>query len=219
MEQERFINRLREIIKFKFDMSIKRYAEVANISESLLGKYLKGETEPGLTNIFRLANAANMSLSDLFSEKTYQELTTHEFDLINIPVYECRLPSEGETAKEMVSTKNVIAFRYDWIKTRYRADIDDLFLMFVEGDSMEPTLRHRDIILVNKREALHVRDGIYVLRIDGNLQAKRIARLGGQTVRIISDNPTYPFMDRKIGSLTKDETEIIGRVIWLGRQL
>lgn len=219
MTHEKFINRLREIIKFKFEMSIKKYAEIANINESLLGKYLKGNADPGLTNIEKLAKAANLSLSEFFLDKPYQEIITHETEMVTIPVYDIRASAGGGAINETAQIKDVVAFRYDWIKTRYRANISDLFLMFVDGDSMEPTLRHRDIILVNKREAEYIRDGIYVLKTDGNLQAKRIARLGGHIIKIISDNPTYPSQEKKIEKLLENEIQIIGKVIWLGRQL
>ncbi len=87
----------------------------------------------------------------------------------------------------------------------------------VEGDSMAPTLNAGDDILVDP-DALGdgLRDGIYVLRVDGALLVKRLAihPFGGR-VTVQSDNPNYPdWPDRSL-----DELICIGRVIWAGRRI
>ncbi len=87
----------------------------------------------------------------------------------------------------------------------------------VEGDSMMPTLADGDDILVDRSDAAdRLRDGIYVLRIDGALNVKRIA-VGPvrRTVSVTSDNPAYPgWPDCDLGAI-----DLIGRVIWMGRRL
>ena len=57
-----------------------------------------------------------------------------------------------------------------------------------------------------------LRDGVYVLRVDGALMVKRLAREGdGFAVR--SDNPHAGPVDLAGG------VEVIGRVLWTGRRL
>ena len=82
----------------------------------------------------------------------------------------------------------------------------------VEGDSMDPTLRDGDEILVD-RTPRPLRAGIHVLRLDDVLLVKRVER-AGDSLRLISDNRAYPEVERGAG-----EVEIVGRVVWKGGRL
>ena len=82
----------------------------------------------------------------------------------------------------------------------------------VEGDSMDPTLRDGDEILVD-RTPRQLRAGIHVLRLDDVLLVKRVER-AGDALRLISDNRAYPEIER-----AANEVEIVGRVVWKGGRL
>ncbi|RYD90441.1 MAG: helix-turn-helix transcriptional regulator, partial [Sphingomonadales bacterium] len=89
-----------------------------------------------------------------------------------------------------------------------------LSIIRVAGDSMEPTLRDGDDILVD-RSVSTVRPGaIHVLRVDDMLLVKRLVREGGAYV-IRSDNPA--FADVRIEDTAS--MTVIGRVLWCGRRL
>ena len=94
---------------------------------------------------------------------------------------------------------------------------DALSIIRVAGDSMEPTLRDGDDILVD-RSAVTLRSGaIHVLRIDGLLVVKRLVRKPGSPLPFIvrSDNPAYP----DIEDFDPASAQLIGRVLWCGRRL
>ena len=89
-----------------------------------------------------------------------------------------------------------------------------LSIIRVIGDSMEPTLRDGDDILVD-RDLSSARSGaIHVLRIDGMLVVKRLIREGGAYV-VRSDNPAYA--DIRVDDPAS--AQVIGRVLWCGRRL
>jgi len=68
-----------------------------------------------------------------------------------------------------------IGFGPQWLK-RLGADPGQLSLVQVDGDSMDPTLCDGDDIMVDHGAARrHLRDGIYVLRMDDVLLVKRVA--------------------------------------------
>jgi phage repressor protein C with HTH and peptisase S24 domain len=98
---------------------------------------------------------------------------------------------------------------------RLTADPKSVSVIRVEGDSMVPTLADGDDILVD-RSAAPLRDGIYVLRIDGALNVKRLAiNPTPGHVAIHSDNPAYPsWPDCELAAI-----DVIGRVVWVGRRL
>ncbi|HVM37112.1 MAG TPA: S24 family peptidase [Sphingomicrobium sp.] len=113
--------------------------------------------------------------------------------------------------------KPYFAFDERWLKALTASPARQLSIIRVEGDSMAPTLRAGDDILVDLGECQErLRDGIYVLRVDDALVVKRIALhpVGGQ-VTVQSDNPAYPDWP----DCGLDEIKVIGRVIWAGRKI
>jgi phage repressor protein C with HTH and peptisase S24 domain len=123
----------------------------------------------------------------------------------------------GSVAPGMPEPMHRVLFRLDWIRRVTATPIDHLIVLDVDGDSMEPTLRSGDNCLVDLRQrAPGRRDGLYGINRDGELQVKRVAAhpVTG-LLTISSDNPAYPrWVDILPGSI-----DIIGRVIWIGRQL
>jgi hypothetical protein len=93
---------------------------------------------------------------------------------------------------------------------------DRLSVIRVDGDSMVPTLWDGDEVLVDREDAAgRLRDGIYVLRIEGSLVVKRLAVGPGGRLSVASDNSAYQsWPDLEPGSV-----EPIGRVVWFGRRL
>ncbi|WP_456296835.1 peptidase [Vibrio sp. AK197] len=67
-------------------------------------------------------------------------------------------------------------------------------IIYVDGDSMEPTLSHGDRLLVDIRELQHpVTNGVYVIRIDEAVYVKRLRwDIANGVYNIISDNANYP---------------------------
>ncbi|MFA7585367.1 MAG: S24 family peptidase [Novosphingobium sp.] len=83
----------------------------------------------------------------------------------------------------------------------------------VEGDSMEPTLRDGDEILVD-REVRSLRDGIHVVRVGDAVMVKRLDTGRPGTIALLSDNPAYRAIE-----LPMADVHVIGRVVWKGGRL
>ena len=83
----------------------------------------------------------------------------------------------------------------------------------VTGDSMEPTLRDGDEILVD-RAPRALRDGIHVVRVDDAVLVKRLDMARAGTIALISDNPAYRPLE-----LASRAVEVIGRVVWKSGRL
>jgi len=105
-----------------------------------------------------------------------------------------------------------LRFSQRWLRT-LGLDPAHLSVIEVAGDSMEPTLRDGDEILVD-RSGRPWRDGIHVVRIDDVLLVKRLEQGAAGTIRVISDNPAYANTDR-----ARDEVTIVGRVVWKGGRI
>lgn len=116
----------------------------------------------------------------------------------------------AHAAEEIPSGR--LRFSNRWLKTQ-GLEPAMLSVIEVEGDSMEPTLRDGDEILVD-RTPRPLRSGIHVIRMDDVLLVKRLESGPGGTLRVISDNAAYPRMER-----SAQDVEIVGRVVWKGGRL
>jgi hypothetical protein len=76
------------------------------------------------------------------------------------------------------------------------------------GQSMAPTIKHRDPLLVDVSVREFVGDGIYMFSWDGHLYIKRLQWMGEDRIKMISDNPRHP-----PETIRADETYIQARVL------
>ncbi len=109
-----------------------------------------------------------------------------------------------------------MAFDAQWLR-QLGVKPQRVSIIRVDGESMAPTLSDGDDIMVDHDDgADRLRDGVYVLRLDGVLMVKRIAMgpMRGH-FSVVSDNPHYPDWSDIDPALV----EIIGRVVWTGRRL
>lgn len=110
-----------------------------------------------------------------------------------------------------------MAFRRYWVENYLHASPADLAVISVKGDSMEGLLNNKDVILLNTADNQPT-SGLYVLRVEGDLIVKRVQRLPGATLRVISANEAYPTFEVDLNNPPND-FDIIGRVVWYGRQI
>ena len=107
-----------------------------------------------------------------------------------------------------------LAFRNDWLE-KY-GGVNQLVALEVEGDSMAPELKEKDVVLINKNiKEVSLGGGIYAIKWKGNILAKRL-QVNPQTgtVLIKSDNPSYETLETNL-----DDIEIEGKIIWFGREI
>ncbi len=110
----------------------------------------------------------------------------------------------------------VMAFDAQWLRG-LGVKPQRVSIIRVDGESMAPTLSDGDEIMVDHEDdAERLRDGVYVLRLDGVLMVKRVA-IGPRRDRfsILSDNPHYPNWT----DIDPAFILIVGRVVWTGRRL
>lgn len=102
-----------------------------------------------------------------------------------------------------------LRFSSRWLK-EHGFEPGQLSVIAVEGDSMEPTLRDGDEILVD-RTSRPLRAGIHIIRVDDVLLVKRIEPGAAGRITVISDNAAYGRSEHEAG-----EIEVLGRVVWKG---
>lgn len=228
---EGFHSRLRTILdKFR---SVNAFANAAGISPSGLNRLLDGGY-PTLPILVALAKAGDVSVEWLSTggeqvsaslptkmdstSLTVTDVKGNEVDLdefVFVPRYNIAAAAGFGAWNDDETPMFTVSFRRYWVTNHLKADPSKLSVISVYGDSMEGVLNDKDIILINHDDR-EPREGIYVLRIDGQLIVKRVQRLPGSILRITSTNPAYePFsvdMNNVLGDFA-----VVGKVVWYGR--
>lgn len=73
----------------------------------------------------------------------------------------------------------------------HQANINDIAAINVIGDSMEPTLLDREVILFDMTLKEITKDGVFVVSSPSGLFVKRLAKKIDGSVELISDNKNY----------------------------
>lgn len=110
----------------------------------------------------------------------------------------------------------LLALSETWTREVLKAHPADLHIVSVDEDSMEPTLRPGDLVLVHTSNCLPTREGVYVLDMEGVLLLRRVQFMS-QCLRLFSDNPVYESC--LIHREEMDMVHILGRVVCMFRPL
>lgn len=109
-------------------------------------------------------------------------------------------------------------FHRAWIEKKLRTSPENLRVIFVGGDGMEPTLGEHDMALVDIARKTPAPPGIFAISDGTGLTVKRLEHLGEKDgkamIRVGADNPRYGNYEWPLESLG-----IVGRVVWFARQL
>uniref|UniRef100_UPI0035CA80C6 S24 family peptidase n=1 Tax=uncultured Sphingomonas sp. TaxID=158754 RepID=UPI0035CA80C6 len=212
--------RLAKAIEYR-NVSPKALARTAGLGETVVRDILQGMTKDiKLGTVEKLARALGLSLADLLpgaldSPPVPGEEPDDRRDTVEIASLDLSLSmGPGTLIEEFIENE---PFRMSlWlVQMITRTPSDRLRLVRGIGDSMEPTLRTGDHILVDINErALSRINGIYWIDFDGSHGIKRLRPAGKGRIMVISDNPVAP--DFEVASA---ELRIQGRVIWYGREL
>lgn len=94
---------------------------------------------------------------------------------------------------------------------------NSLAVVPVKGDSMEPTLRSGDRVLIDMGDKNVSQGGLFVLWDGAGRVVKRVERVPGTkppTLALISDNPLHSKYQ-----VSANDVDIVGRVVWAARRL
>lgn len=121
---------------------------------------------------------------------------------------------DGSVAEDYPDVE-LIPFSLNFLKTVARGPTDALFLATGWGDSMEPTLRRDDLVLIDTaQKRIGLTDQIWALTYAGAGMIKRLRPITSGRILIMSDNPSVPPQE-----VDQDEIHIVGKVVWSARMM
>ncbi len=129
------------------------------------------------------------------------------------PIPLARLAANGMAALEILGPG---PFACDTAWLRERSAPDSVRLLRISGHAMHPSLREGDLVLLDTSRREVLEGGVHLLRLEGQFMIKRLAKRPG-TLLLISDNaPLYPPLELPHPDA---RLEILGRIVWLGRDV
>lgn len=210
-KDEAFIERLRELAS-KVG-SANALAKAAGISQSGIQRYLNGG-EPSRKALVAIASAGGVSIDWLATGRgaindAAEDLSGMK-DYAFVPLYDAQCSAGDGAWNENSRVLTHLSFtRYSLRKQGLTPE--HLSAIRVDGDSMEPVLNSGDTVLIDHTRTTIEGEGIYVLRLDGHLYAKRLQR-NFDGVVIISENKHYQPIN--VPRDRMDELQVIGRAVW-----
>ena len=85
-----------------------------------------------------------------------------------------------------------INFDLDWIQSRLPDhSLEDLNIVFISNDSMFPTLKSGDLLIVDSSMNIFTNDGIYLIESSAGIFIKRIYKNMNGSLLVKSDNIAY----------------------------
>ena len=137
-------------------------------------------------------------------------------DIAMVPRLEVQASAGPGTLVEHEDAIGVMAFEATWLR-RKGIDPTAARALTVRGDSMEPTIRSGDVLLVDTSKRRVEDNGIYVVVSGGYVLVKRVHPRRDGSMMLISDNQAYPPED--VPSHEATDFSVAGRVMWFGRSI
>ena len=168
-------------------------AKKSGVTQSTIGRILRGEVDPQSDNLERLALAFGMAYSTLAAIAEGGE--AGDAESVNFPTAQIprRVPllSFAQAGRLADSTRlDQLSDATDWIEFPKKRHGVRTIAMRVSGESMEPTYRHGDIIYVDPDVApVHGKD--VVIRLGNDMILKRLV-VEGERRFLKPLNPNWP---------------------------
>ncbi len=129
------------------------------------------------------------------------------FDLLNVRA----AAGNGYSAVEFPEVVNKLHVLESWAKLNLPVDLANIKVITARGTSMQGTIENGDVLFVDSSVRSYDGDGIYVIARGADIQVKRLQRLNGDVLVVISDNRAYE-SERLVGD-DADSVVICGRVL------
>lgn len=208
-------DRIRQIMMDK-SLNIPALSVALDISKRTVESYLQGGRAPGPEFLAAMTTQLGVSASWILTGEgaPYREGHTNVEasppGFIPIPRYAVEASAGHGAMVQDEEGSGYYAFNRKFLERRGLKP-DNLAVISVKGDSMEPELYDGDLILLDRAQTTPRDSRIYAVRYNADLFVKRVMELPGNRIQLLSTNPHYPPITVDAPDL--DGIQIIGRVV------
>jgi len=195
-------------------------ATSAGVKTSFIYDVISGKSaNPSTVKLARVADSLGVSLGSLVETENTESETFAGGASNTITLARLHIDTSQQPALLIAQNEPAEPFHFQksWLQQLGKIDIENLRLVHITGDGMQPTLCHADTVLIDISSRLPSPPGLFIIYDGFALTPKRLevlSHLSPARIRIISDNPQYTTYEKPV-----HETRIVGRVLWLARAI
>jgi phage repressor protein C with HTH and peptisase S24 domain len=209
-------------------MTIKGFSESIGIKYRTIQNYLSGERTVGTDFLTAISEQMGVSATWILtgigpkfvsdeqtgSPSPVEQSPSGGFD--PIPRFDVEASAGTGSLVAGEEPLGVYTFRKSWLDRRALKQ-ENLAVITVKGDSMEPDLFDGDRIVIDRSHTQLDDGSIYAVHFSDGLFVKRIQRLPGDRILLISSNSRYSQINLDRTDLVNDldggSFKIVGRVV------
>lgn len=199
------------------DGNKKRFAEITGRSASTIYRICRGG-RPSLAYLEALSEQFKIDLNWLITgEKASEEINTNrKSELVIAPKFDVEASAGFGQVGFSEDISEHFGFSKQWLSSHLGVHSEQLAFVSVRGDSMQPTLEDGDMILIDMSQKQAHKEDVYLLHTEDGLMTKRLKPIKN-SIKVISDNADYPSWE--ISAANAEQTGIVGKVVWFGRDI
>lgn len=193
------------------------------VHENTIGKIERGESVPDVLQLAQIAGLYEKPLSWFLGNDTAippaevakSTAAVEVGDQVFVPLFDVYASAGHGTFESSEAVEGMRPFTRAYIRQHLGIRHDELAMVRVMGDSMEPEIHSGDIVLVDRKDTGVAVEGPHLVRMDGSLLLKGLQRRPGHRIRVSSRNHEYEAFEVQLVE-GQTEFEILGRVRWAG---
>ncbi len=139
-----------------------------------------------------------------------------DVDMVYVPLVEARLSAGTGSFETGGEAERRYAFRADFLSRKGQPS--KMVLMRVDGDSMEPDIKHGDVVLIDQSQTTPRAGAMFAVSVEDLVYIKMVDALPGKII-LKSSNSGYGPLEYDARGDLADGIRIVGKAIWLGREL
>ena len=220
---QEFSERMMKIAKLKFNDNLSLFARAVGVVQPSLARWVKGEADPTRTNLVKIAEASGVSLDWLAlgvgnmdgvepqSKKSEVNLIASNDETFSVieDCREVRISAGGGGFNDEYKPYQTTKVEKAWLDSR-RLKAEDCAMFLVSGDSMYPTLKDGEEIIVDRAKK-ELKDGkIFVLNNEGAMLVKKV-QITYNGITLISQNTEYAPIE--LNAEQANNLIVIGQVV------
>lgn len=188
-----FAERLNKSLQEK-DLGVKELSEFSGVSYEMARRYTLGTAKPRDEKMLRIAERLKVSPAYLdygVFEPRHEVINSGTVTVRQFDVYASA--GNGYINKEFPTIISSIEIPEERVYELFgRRTLDGIELINVDGDSMMPTLCPRDLLFIDRKVDHFNGDGVYIFNFEDSTFVKRLQKVKGRRLAVLSDNDKYP---------------------------
>ena len=214
MNATHVLDRLQKVFNVTTDTAL---ASKMGLKRATLGAWRTRNSMP-YAECISVAKSRNVSLDWLLTGegemyKSASPSPVEHDELVFIPEYDiCLSAGFGQYPEDHALAVGNRPFSSKWLSKK-GLKAKDLQLVRVAGDSMEPLLKDKDLIMLDTSKTTPSEAMPFAVRLNDELLVKTVQNQGGGNIALVSRNKAYN--DITINQHNPpDDFQIIGAVVW-----